>query len=120
MVESAKREFKIAAQIAHSVYHILDDHAEEHAQTGNVTVRIPAREWKELNRVIDLLGTDPHEVLHDLIGVNDPAPPKEPNTSMEATTVGLEPSHDKRQPEAADLASGRTSALSAPHNVTNE
>lgn len=61
---------RIAAQVAHALYHILDDYAEENAQTGVVTLEIPAHEWKELNRVIDLLGDDPHETLHDLIGVN--------------------------------------------------
>lgn len=64
---------RIAAQFAHAVDHILDDYAEENAQTGEVTVSIPADQWKELNRVLDLLGDDPHEVLHDLIGVNDPS-----------------------------------------------
>lgn len=62
---------RIAAQVAHAVYHILDD-SEENAQTGVVTLEISAEDWAEINRVIDLLGDDPHEVLHDLIGVNDP------------------------------------------------
>lgn len=62
---------RIAANYAHAVWHVFDDYSEEDAQTGNVTVEIPAFAWKELNRVIDLLGDDPHEVLHTLIGVND-------------------------------------------------
>lgn len=62
---------RIAAQVAHAMYHILDD-SEENAQTGVVTLEISREDWAELNSVIDLLGDDPHEVLHDLIGVNDP------------------------------------------------
>lgn len=63
---------RILANIVHATLHILDDWAGENAQTGEVTVEIPADEWKELNRVIDLLGDDPHELTHDLLGVNDP------------------------------------------------
>ncbi|HEX5461862.1 MAG TPA: hypothetical protein VFX20_18000 [Steroidobacteraceae bacterium] len=66
---------RIAANIAHAIYHILDDYGEEHAQTGVCTVEIPAFAWTELNEIIDKLGDDPHGALHDLIGVNDPDPP---------------------------------------------
>lgn len=66
------RQARIIANFAHATLHILDDWAEENAQTGEVTIEIPACEWKELNRVLDLLGDDPHGVLHDAIGVNEP------------------------------------------------
>lgn len=60
---------KVAAHMAHAVLHILDD-AEENAQTGIVTLEITKSDWAELNGVINQLGVDPHETLHDLIGVN--------------------------------------------------
>lgn len=63
-----------AAQVAHAVLHILDDYAVENAQTGDVIVEIPAWAWKELNDSFDSIGDDPHEALHDLIGVNDSSP----------------------------------------------
>jgi hypothetical protein len=63
------KEAKIIGNFAHAILHILDDWAEEDAQTGETVVEIPADQWKEVNRVLDLLGDDPHAVLHRSIGI---------------------------------------------------
>lgn len=70
---SSKPSNRLLANIVHAVLHILDD-SEENAQTGIVTLEISKDDWTELNRVIDLISDDPHESLHDLIGVNEPSP----------------------------------------------
>ena len=64
---------RLLANIVHALLHILDD-SEENAQTGVVSLEISKDDWAELNRVIDLISDDPHETLHELIGVNDEPP----------------------------------------------
>lgn len=65
---SSKRvsQFALAA-VVHRLLHILEDGAEENAQTGEVTIDVPKWEWKSLNDAIDKLGDSPHDLMHDLM-----------------------------------------------------
>lgn len=90
---------RIVANIAHAALHILDDYAEENAQTGEVIVEIPKWAWAELNGSIDRLGDDPHEVLHQMLDV--PAPAVEPTEVY--TQEALDAAHARTRERLSKL-----------------
>lgn len=65
---------RLLAGIVHTVEHVLDDWAEENAQTGEVTLTIPAHDWKRINDAYDRVD---HDDVHAILGIGDARARKE-------------------------------------------